>query len=247
MRPDISPATNQFQQLSYLPATNGNSSIAAMPTTSKTPPRTKAPKAPKGVPKAASAAKAKRNLSEADMAASARLKVIWDSIPKTDRPTQEQLADRWQGDGTANQSLISQYLHGRVALNYYALLFFANELGFHPEDVRNDLKEQQLEQSIALSQFGRLAVSKVAAAARVVSGFLKHRDAKLDLTDENEAGLLLDAVAAIRAVEGAPKVAEDYLKSKIADIAYNREVRSNERDRIEGAGNAGGKARKAVA
>lgn len=84
-----------------------------------------------------------RTITEEDREAARRLKAIWLAIPADRRPTQASLADRWDVGGEANQSLISQYINARIALNYRAVLFFARELGCQPEDIRTDLPEQQ--------------------------------------------------------------------------------------------------------
>jgi hypothetical protein len=83
-----------------------------------------------------------RTITPADAAAAARLKALWLSIPKDRRPTQQVLADSFPGD--ANQSLISQYMAGRIALNYRAVRFFAHALGCPESAIRTDLPEQQL-------------------------------------------------------------------------------------------------------
>lgn len=85
----------------------------------------------------------KRTITPADRAAAARLKSIWQALPRAERPTQQQMADEWDGPGDANQSLISQYMNGIIALNYRAVLFFAKQLGCKDTDIRDDLPEQQ--------------------------------------------------------------------------------------------------------
>lgn len=87
-------------------------------------------------------------VTEADKEAAARLKRHWLAMPN--RPTQQALAEAWPYSGTeANQSLISQYMGGRIALNHRAVLFFANQLGLRPEDIRSDLPELKLDNRIA--------------------------------------------------------------------------------------------------
>lgn len=82
-------------------------------------------------------------ITEADKQAAARLKEFWLRLPN--RPTQQALADAWPfSDTEANQSLISQYMGGKIALNHRAVLFFADQLGIAPEDIRNDLPEQRI-------------------------------------------------------------------------------------------------------
>lgn len=94
----------------------------------------------------------KRNITQADLAAAARLKALWDAAvrkrkdegrPLTQQVMAEKLADATGRGGT--QGLVSQYLNARIALNYRALLAFADEIGFDPRDVRDDLPEQQLQ------------------------------------------------------------------------------------------------------
>lgn len=84
----------------------------------------------------------KRTITDADRRAATRLRALWDATPKERRGTQADAAAAW-GDH-ANQSLISQYLRGDLALNYAALLFFSGYLGCSPEQIRDDLPEQQL-------------------------------------------------------------------------------------------------------
>lgn len=75
--------------------------------------------------------------SRADLRAAKRLKDIWLALPRRDRPTQEELGERFP-EG-ASQSLISQYLNGVIPLNLGAVLFFARELNCRPEDIYPDL------------------------------------------------------------------------------------------------------------
>lgn len=83
-------------------------------------------------------------ITDADRRAAERLKNHWLSMPN--RPTQQALAEAWPFSGTeANQSLISQYMGGKIALNHRVVLFFANELGIRPEDIRDDLPELKLD------------------------------------------------------------------------------------------------------
>lgn len=84
-----------------------------------------------------------RTITSADRLAAERLKAIWLALPRAERPTQQQLADAWDGPGEANQSLISQYMNGLIALNYRAVLFFARQLGCADTDIRDDLPEQR--------------------------------------------------------------------------------------------------------
>lgn len=89
-----------------------------------------------------------RTITPADTAAAARLKAIWKALPRDRRPTQQQMADEWEGPGEANQSLISQYMNGIIALNYRAVLSFAKQLGCKDTDIRDDLPEQAAASSL---------------------------------------------------------------------------------------------------
>lgn len=80
--------------------------------------------------------------------AAQRLKALWLAMPN--RPTQQQLAEAWPYSASeANQSLISQYMNGKIALNHRALLFFADQLGVPPEAIRDDLPELRLQSRVS--------------------------------------------------------------------------------------------------
>lgn len=120
-----------------------------------------------------------RSISSADLEAAARLKAIWLAIPRDRRPTQQHLADVWDGGGEANQSLISQYMTGKIALNYRAVLFFARELGVCPEDIRSDLPEQKL------AVQGSFATSGTPShLGRIDTDILIHADEVVELLEE---------------------------------------------------------------
>lgn len=78
-------------------------------------------------------------MTPADLAAAQRLRALWDK-KKTDRPTQETIAGRL---GNVNQSAISQYLNGKIPLNFFAVLVFADALGCEPRAIRDDSPELQ--------------------------------------------------------------------------------------------------------
>jgi hypothetical protein len=88
----------------------------------------------------------KRTITPADKAAARRLRAIWDAIPKGERPTQAELAMDFPGEAP-NQSLISQYLGGKIALNYKAVRYFATALNVPESAIRTDLPEQTLNHS----------------------------------------------------------------------------------------------------
>lgn len=82
-----------------------------------------------------------RVITTADLAAARRLKELWLSRAKPLGVTQETVAELL--DGT--QGLVSQYMTGKIALNYRALLAFAQALQLEdPSVIRADLPEQQL-------------------------------------------------------------------------------------------------------
>lgn len=86
-------------------------------------------------------------ITDEDRKAADRLKSHWLSMPN--RPTQQALADAWPySSSEANQSLISQYMGGKIPLNHRAVLFFAKELGIEAQAIRSDLPEIQLGQRI---------------------------------------------------------------------------------------------------
>lgn len=120
--PNISAATNvkqrsssNFQQRRFLHGNSEANSVASMPTTDYK----------------------KARPTRADLKAAKRLKDIWRAIPRQERPTQEDLAERFPGGGS--QSLVSQYLNGIIPLNVSAVVFFANEFRCKPEDIYPDL------------------------------------------------------------------------------------------------------------
>jgi hypothetical protein len=78
-------------------------------------------------------------MTPADLAAAGRLRAIWDK-KKSDRPTQEFIAGKL---GNVNQSAVSQYLNGKIPLNFFAVLVFADALGCEPEAIRDDSPELQ--------------------------------------------------------------------------------------------------------
>ncbi len=77
-----------------------------------------------------------------DVAAARRLKAIWEARKSELNLTQTNFGDV-AGVGWS-QGAVSQYLSGKIPLNYNALLTFARVLGFEPDEVRSDLPEQRL-------------------------------------------------------------------------------------------------------
>ncbi len=91
-----------------------------------------------------------RNITPADLEAAKRLRIAWAKAAKAKTLRQEDFPE------LGSQSLISQYLNGKIALNYYAVTVFASRLGCRPEDIRSDLPEQQLQQGSSDHDLDRL-------------------------------------------------------------------------------------------
>jgi transcriptional regulator with XRE-family HTH domain len=73
----------------------------------------------------------------ADVEAARRLRTIIERIPRASRPRQEDLAEELG----INQSSVSQYVNGRIPLNYRAVMEFARVLKVDPREIRDDLPE----------------------------------------------------------------------------------------------------------
>lgn len=83
------------------------------------------------------------NPTEADRAAAARLRAIWNL--RAERGDQNRIAAIWHGPGGSGitQGAVSQYLNGLTPLNATAVLRFADFLGIDPLSIRDDLPELQ--------------------------------------------------------------------------------------------------------
>lgn len=79
----------------------------------------------------------------ADVAAATRLKAAWDAKARGLGITQEKLANELG----ITQGAISQYLNGKIPMNYRTLKVFAAALGIEDTEIRNDLPEQQYSSS----------------------------------------------------------------------------------------------------
>ncbi|TGY32622.1 helix-turn-helix domain-containing protein [Stenotrophomonas maltophilia] len=77
--------------------------------------------------------------TRADIAAAARLKAAWAERARSLGITQEKLAHELG----ITQGAVSQYLNGKIPMNYRTLKVFAAALGIEDTDIRNDLPEQQ--------------------------------------------------------------------------------------------------------
>lgn len=79
----------------------------------------------------------KAKLSPADIEAARRLYRLWQQ-KKGSRPTQDVIAVKL---GDVTQGAVSQYIHGKIPLNFFAVLVFAESLGCDPREIRDDLPE----------------------------------------------------------------------------------------------------------
>ncbi len=77
--------------------------------------------------------------SPQDIAAAAKLKAIWSERARQRGLTQDKLAQELG----ITQGAISQYLNGRIPMNYRTLRAFTDALGVPETDIRSDLPEQQ--------------------------------------------------------------------------------------------------------
>lgn len=77
--------------------------------------------------------------TQADIAAAARLKAAWADKARSRGITQEKLGLELG----ITQGAVSQYLNGKIPMNYRTLKVFAAALGIEDTDIRNDLPEQQ--------------------------------------------------------------------------------------------------------
>lgn len=78
--------------------------------------------------------------SAQDIASAAKLKAIWSERARQRGLTQDKLAQELG----ITQGAISQYLNGRIPMNYRTLRAFTDALGIAETDIRSDLPEQQL-------------------------------------------------------------------------------------------------------
>lgn len=81
----------------------------------------------------------------ADIAAAKRLRAIWDAKARSLNLTQDRMAEALE----SSQGAVSHYLHGRIALNYRALMLFAKKLEVDQRQIRDDLPEQALTEHAA--------------------------------------------------------------------------------------------------
>jgi predicted transcriptional regulator len=81
----------------------------------------------------------RRNITAEDIEAARRLKAEWAARAPRLGLTQDRMAEKLGG----TQALVSQYLHGKIQLNFRALLAFCAALEIaEPAIIRSDLPEQ---------------------------------------------------------------------------------------------------------
>lgn len=87
----------------------------------------------------------KGQLTPADMAAARKLQRLWAARANPRELTQDAFAAQMD----ITQGAVSQYVNGKIALNYGAVLAFAKALGCDPKAIRDDLPEQRLQRSVS--------------------------------------------------------------------------------------------------
>lgn len=78
--------------------------------------------------------------TQQDIAAAARLKAEWNARARDLGLTQDKMADELG----ITQGAISQYLNGKIPMNFRTLAVFCQALGIQDTDIRDDLPEQRL-------------------------------------------------------------------------------------------------------
>ena len=159
----------------------------------------------------------------ADLAAAKRLRAAWDARARSLGLTQDKMAAKLGG----SQGLVSQYLNGKIPLNFRTLLGFSDALGIAPETIRTDLPEQVLTGSsgpASGSQAARLDAVKIAVTARAINRILDRRlkGLTLDITEPLDAELFAEAYAEC---ESMPEASEAEMVAVVADLMMAREAR----------------------
>ncbi|KEZ94727.1 hypothetical protein A11M_0125670, partial [Xanthomonas vasicola pv. vasculorum NCPPB 895] len=75
----------------------------------------------------------------ADAEAAARLKTAWSERARERGITQDKMAEELG----ITQGAVSQYLNGKIPMNYRTLMAFCQALGIDACDIRTDLPEQR--------------------------------------------------------------------------------------------------------
>ena len=87
--------------------------------------------------------------TSADVAAALKLKREWSARARSLGVTQDTAAEELG----ITQGAVSQYLNGKIPMNYRTLVVFCRLLGISDTDIRDDLPEQQLVQSGSESEW----------------------------------------------------------------------------------------------
>lgn len=162
--------------------------------------------------------------SAADLDAAARLRVAWKAGKAEHGLTQEGMAERLGGK---TQGLVSQYLSGKIPLNYRALVLFCDALGIDPASIRNDLPEQQLTGSSSDapgSQPARLDPAKIVITTRAINRILDRRKKglTLDTSERVDAEIFADVYAECVAM---PEPSEADMVIVVVELLAAREKR----------------------
>lgn len=146
----------------------------------------------------------------ADKAAAERLRRLWETAPKKSRPRQEEIGGQFEPQ--ISQGAISQYIHGKIPLNFIAVLIFAKALGCDTASIRDDLTEFRLLREAGWrslrgsGQIQPLAPVKTIRAARwpFPAKLKKQFDDLDDAQKKRIQGVLEDAVALATPVHKPP-------------------------------------------
>lgn len=170
----------------------------------------------------------------ADLDAAERLRGFWEARKKERGLTQEVMAERL---GNRTQGLVSQYLSGKIPLNYKAVMAFADALGVYPTAIRSDLPEMAL--ALDASQHRRLDPEKIVITTRAINRILDRRTTglRLDLTLPLHAELFAEVYAECQAMT-EPEEADMLLV--VVDLMAAREAkRGKEGEQTGGADRSG--------
>lgn len=168
---NISATDNKSQQRRYWPSNTPNISVADV----------------------AGSKERRAKTTQADKDAARRLKAKWDALPRSERPTQEEMgaALSEDPDNPVTQGAVSQYLNGVIPLNFRTVLIFARELRCRPEEIRSDLLEFEL-----AHEFWDVKISPPhpkSQPPRRPFGILQERVDDLDTADKRELEGFIEA------------------------------------------------------
>lgn len=97
----------------------------------------------------------------ADTRAAERLKAAWSERARERGITQDKMAEELG----ITQGAVSQYLNGKIPMNYRTLMVFCQALGVDATEIRTDLPEQRLVSSTAAEDADWTAVTGYSQAA----------------------------------------------------------------------------------